>query len=148
VTAFIASRLYSRRVNGPHHSVLIVEDDRDFRDALQTLLTLHGLDVFCALDGQEALDMLHRGLGPCVILLDLMMPRMSGAQFRHAQQGDPDLQTIPVVVLSASANGRTEARAMGISDFMKKPIDLDHLLETVERYCGHPHDAVPPPVAS
>jgi CheY-like chemotaxis protein len=120
-----------------NHSVLIVEDDRDFRDALQTLLTLHGLDVFCALDGQEALDMLHRGLGPCVILLDMMMPRMSGTQFRHAQQDDPDLREIPVVVLSASATAATEAKAMGISEFMRKPVDLDHLLQTVDRHCGH-----------
>jgi CheY-like chemotaxis protein len=118
------------------HSVLIVEDDRDFRDALQTLLTVHGLDVFCALDGQEALDMLHRGLSPCVILLDMMMPRMSGSEFRHAQQEDPDLRAIPVVVLSASADGRTVARAMGISEFMKKPVDLDHLVKTVEQHCA------------
>ena len=121
---------------GHSHSVLIVEDDRDFRDALQTLLTVHGLDVFCALDGQEALDMLHRGLGPCVILLDMMMPRMSGAAFRHAQLEDPDLREIPVVVLSASAEGRIESRALGISEFMRKPVDLDHLVKTVEQHCG------------
>ena len=90
-------------VMGRHnHAVLVVEDNRDFRDALQMLLTVHGLDVFCALDGQEALDMLHRGLHPCVILLDLMMPRMAGAEFRHVQQDDPELKTIPVIMMSAS----------------------------------------------
>src|SRR6476661_290657 len=119
-----------------HHSVLIVEDDRDFRDALQTLLTLHGLDL------------LHRELGPCVILLDMMMPRMSGPAFRRAQQDDPDIREIPVVVLSASATAKTEASAMGISEFMRKPVDLDDLLSTVDRYCGHVHDAAPPPAAA
>ena len=123
------------------HAVLIVEDDPDFRDALQTLLTVHGLDVFCALDGQEALDMLHRGLRPCVILLDMMMPRMSGPEFRREQQDDPRLNAIPVVVLSASANGRAEARAMGISEFMRKPIDIDELVNTVYRHCeGEPRN--------
>jgi two-component system response regulator CpxR len=116
------------------HGVLVVEDDRDFRDALQMLLTVHGLEVFCAMDGQEALDILHRGLHPCVILLDMMMPRMSGAEFRSAQRNDPDLEAIPVVVLSASAN-RTEAQSMGISDFMTKPVDVNRLLKTVSRYC-------------
>ena len=124
------------------HGVLVVEDDRDFRDALQMLLTVHGLEVFCAMDGQEALDILHRGLHPCVILLDMMMPRMSGAEFRSAQQNDPELEAIPVVILSASAN-RTEAQSMGISEFMSKPIDVDQLVKTVSRYCrpaaeGHP----------
>jgi len=123
-----------------HHSVLIVEDDLDFRDALQTLLTMHGLDVFCALDGQEALDLLHRRLDPCVILLDMMMPRMSGMAFRQAQLEDPELKAIPVVVLSASADGRTLARTMGISEFMRKPVDMDDLLGAVERYCGHVHE--------
>ena len=116
------------------HEVLVVEYDRDFRDALQMLLTVHGLEVFCAMDGQEALDILHRGLHPCVILLDMMMPRMSGAEFRIAQQHDPELETIPVVILSASAN-REEAQSMGISEFMKKPIDVDQLVETVSRHC-------------
>ena len=116
------------------HGVLVVEDDRDFRDALQLLLTVHGLDVFCAMDGQEALDILHRGLHPCVILLDMMMPRMSGAEFRNAQQHDPDLEAIPVVVLSASAN-RQEAQSMGIAEFLKKPVDVDQLVRTVSRYC-------------
>ena len=116
------------------HGVLVVEDDRDSRDALQMFLTVHGLEVFCAMDGQEALDILHRGLHPCVILLDMMMPRMSGAEFRSAQQHDPDLKAIPVVVLSASAN-REEAQSMGISEFMRKPIDVDQLVKTVSRYC-------------
>jgi two-component system response regulator CpxR len=116
------------------HGVLVVEDDRDFRDALQMILTVHGLDVFCAMDGQEALDILHRGLHPCVILLDMMMPRMSGAEFRSAQQHDSDLATIPVVLLSASANC-AEAQSMGISEFMRKPVDVDELVAMVSRHC-------------
>jgi CheY-like chemotaxis protein len=119
------------------HGVLVVEDDRDFRDALQMILTVHGLDVFCAMDGQEALDILHRGLHPCVILLDMMMPRMSGAEFRSVQRHDPDLEAIPVVVLSASTNLK-EAQSMGISEFMSKPVDVDRLVQTVTRYCDRP----------
>ena len=122
-------------MRGHNPAVLIVEDDLDFRDALQTLLTFHGMDVVCALDGQEALDLLNRGLRPCVILLDLMMPRMAGPQFRQAQRRDPDLSEIPVVVLSASAHGKTEAKAMGIAEFMRKPIDIDELLHAVQRHC-------------
>jgi CheY-like chemotaxis protein len=125
---------------GDHnHSVLIVDDDPDLRDALQMLLTVHGNDVFCAFDGQEALDMLHRGLRPCLILLDLMMPRMPGADFRHAQQHDSQLRDIPVALLSASAHGRREAKALEISDFIPKPPDLDQVLHVVEHHCPSHH---------
>ena len=84
------------------HTVLVVEDDLDIRQALMEILDEHGFAALGARDGAEALDLLSRATElPCLILLDLMMPVMDGASFREAQRKDPRLASIPVVVLSA-----------------------------------------------
>src|SRR5262245_13335746 len=83
--------------------VLIVDDDHDIREALSQVLGDEGWVVATAADGREALDYLdaHRDALPEVILLDLMMPVMSGGEFRAEQLKDPSLAPIPVVVISA-----------------------------------------------
>jgi CheY-like chemotaxis protein len=71
-------------------SVLIVDDDLDILGALADLLESEGYHVTTVTDGQAALSYLRRGLRPCVILLDLMMPGMNGWDFR-AEQFHPEL---------------------------------------------------------
>ncbi len=115
-------------MRGHRHAVLVVEDDGDSRDALQAILTAHGLEVFCARDGQEALQMLQGGLRPCLIVLDLRMPRMTGGEFRRQQQDDPQLAAIPVAVLSGIYGLDGHAHALGIPDYMKKPVDVARLV--------------------
>ena len=78
----------------PAGNVLIVEDDPDVREMLAALLVTEGFHAVAAEDGLEALHLLrtvrHRAPQvPCLILLDLMMPRLSGNEFRRAQLGDP-----------------------------------------------------------
>ncbi len=79
------------------HRVLLVEDNEDVRTAIAMLLRVEGSGVVEASDGTEALDQLHKGPPPCLILLDLMMPKTDGWQFRKAQVHDPSLAKIPVV---------------------------------------------------
>ena len=66
---------------------------------------------------------------PGLILLDLMMPRMSGAEFRMVQKVDPQLCGVPVVLLSADGRMEEKARVLETDGAIKKPIDLDELLE-------------------
>src|SRR5919206_1695644 len=80
--------------------VLVVEDDFAIRETLRELLEDEGYRVAWAANGKEALARLHER-APRVILLDLMMPVMDGWEFRVAQQRDPALASIPVVVISA-----------------------------------------------
>jgi len=110
-----------------------VEDDADLRDMMAQFLVLEGFNPKTVSNGREALDYLHEGPRPAVILLDLMMPVMDGWEFRRQQQRDPKAAKVPVIVLSAL--DRTRAGDLGEVAFMKKPLDFDRLLELVRRYC-------------
>jgi CheY-like chemotaxis protein len=111
-------------------SVLLVEDDLDVREALAEALTMEGHVVATARDGLEALQV-ARQRPPDLILLDLMMPRMTGWEFRAAQRVDPVLSSIPVVVVSACS--RELAAELEATAYLPKPFDLDKLLALVER---------------
>ena len=113
---------------------LLDEDDFDVREALAETLRDEGYRVECAVDGGEALDYLRAGGKPGLILLDLMMPRMSGTEFRMVQKVDPQLCGVPVVLLSADGRMEEKARALETDGAIKKPIDVDELLSTVERF--------------
>ena len=88
---------------------MVVEDDRDTREVVKLILELEGISVTEASDGFEALDRLHKfraenPLLPCAIVLDIMMPRCSGTEFRRRQLEDPLISDVPVIVLSAIAD--------------------------------------------
>jgi CheY-like chemotaxis protein len=116
-----------------HCPILIVEDDADLREMMAQLLTLEGYRAETVANGRDALDYLHRGDPPDLILLDLMMPIMDGWEFRRRQREDPTLAGVPVVVLSAL--DQTRAADLGGTAFLKKPLDFDRLLELVRQHC-------------
>jgi CheY-like chemotaxis protein len=118
----------------PPFTILLVEDDFDVREALVETLREEGYRVDCAGDGEQALEYLRDGGRPALILLDLMMPRMSGSEFRMAQMVDPSLRHLPVVLLSADGRMDEKAKALEVDGAIKKPIDLDELLAVIERY--------------
>jgi CheY-like chemotaxis protein len=120
--------------------ILVIDDEISICDMLAEVLTDEGYGVVTASNGREAMNVLRQGNEPpCVILLDLMMPVMTGWEFRKEQQQDPALAAIPVVVLSAVQNIKTEATALGAAAHISKPINFATLLDTVERYCAaHP----------
>jgi CheY-like chemotaxis protein len=115
--------------------LLIVEDDFDIRDTLAQILEEEGYHVAGASNGQEALDMLGNAPPPRLILLDLMMPVMNGWQFRTEQLKDPKIASIPVVIISADAAVHEKVGSLGAVAVMKKPIQLERLLELVGQYC-------------
>ena len=117
----------------PPFNILLVEDDVDVREALVEALSDRGYTVDTAGDGLVALQVLRGGKRPGVILLDLMMPRMDGVEFRTAQRADPKLADLPVVLLSADARMEEKARAMKVQDAIRKPIDLEQLYRVIER---------------
>jgi len=122
-------------------NVLIVEDDPDVRDMLSTLLSMEGFNPVAAEDGLEALHLLravrHRAPDvPCLVLLDLKMPRLSGHEFRRAQLGDPIVASVPVAVMSGAVDLQQRAEALGAVATVPKPIDCNALLDVVRRYCA------------
>ncbi|MEK6606922.1 MAG: response regulator [Myxococcota bacterium] len=116
--------------------ILVVDDDFDIRDTLSQVLADEGYRVVCAGNGLEALDLLRAAGGerPALILLDLMMPVMSGWQLRLEQRKDPELAAIPVVVISAASNTHERAVSIDAAAYLTKPIALDRLLETIARF--------------
>jgi two-component system, cell cycle sensor histidine kinase and response regulator CckA len=120
---------FEKRASG--RSLLVVEDDADIREALDGLLSMEGFRVAGCSNGREALDWLRASPKPDIILLDLMMPVMDGWQFRVAQKDDPELATIPVLALSADSTAK--AAAIDAEAYLKKPVDYDTLIATIDR---------------
>jgi CheY-like chemotaxis protein len=116
--------------------VLVVEDDTDLRESLSQALQDHGFIVTQAGNGQQALDLLHSGVRPGVILLDLMMPVLSGWQLRDALREDPALARIPQLVISAFVDEAEQVvLALPPDDCIRKPFQLRILINAIERHC-------------
>ena len=113
-------------------SILLIDDDADLRRALRDFLMHAGFVVHMARDGQHGLNVLERIPPPDLILLDYKMPVMDGKRFLAVLRRTPDLQTLPVILLSAATREWSGAR-LEVIDVLTKPIDLDLLLDTVSR---------------
>ena len=120
----------------PH--VLLIEDDTDTREVLRLILESDGMTVTPAHDGLDALERLeevHRRdpLTPCAIVLDYMMPRFSGAQFRARQLANPDIADVPVILVSAISDLEARAEALEAFAVLQKPVDPEELTSVVRR---------------
>jgi CheY-like chemotaxis protein len=119
------------------HTILVVEDDAEIRELVAEALIAAGYDVVQAANGQEALDYLRApaAADPCVILLDLMMPVLSGPELLEIMAEDQKLATVPVIVVSAVAE---RGSAPGVKRFLRKPVSSAVLRKVVAEYCaGH-----------
>ncbi len=116
-----------------HQPIVIVDDDTDVREALGEVLAEEGYDTRLFENGRSALTYLRgggNGSGPSLILLDLMMPEMSGWQFREEQLKDERIRDIPVVVITASRYGAASIQAREV---LFKPVALGELVDAVHR---------------
>lgn len=118
-------------------TVLIVDDDPQVRHCIVLLLEEQGYRVAQAANGFEALDYLRSHDRPCLILLDLTMPKMNGWVFRAELQEDPGLSSIPVVVLSGVPDLYRETTDLNVF-YLDKPPDWPVLLSIVECYAPRP----------
>ena len=108
--------------------VLIVDDQEINRDALGITLE-DEYDVIYACNGKEALDLMHEHeTDLSIVLLDLMMPVMSGFEVLEHVQRDERLKAIPIIVLTAEKSAELEALQMGAADFITKPFDMPEII--------------------
>jgi CheY-like chemotaxis protein len=115
-------------------SVLIVEDDPDIREVLEEMLDAGGHRVVTATNGAEGLAALQHVSAPAVILLDLMMPVMSGFAFLEELARRTDRHGDRVLLISANETVERAASLPGVVGYVKKPFDLDEVLSLVERH--------------
>lgn len=119
----------------PHrHSVLLVEDDLDSREALKEYLRLEGFRVAAADDGESALGTLRGGFVPCVILLDMNIPRVDGEGLQRERRRQPMLAKVPVIVVSG--NDRVSAPEYEVAGAFVKPLDLPALRRAIDDACA------------
>ena len=106
------------------HPILVVEDDPDLLLMLATALELDGQRVVTAANGRDAVHLaqLHH---PSLIVLDLMLPIMSGEAFRQAQLADDAIKSIPVLVVSARHDAEAVAERMHAAGCLTKPVNLE-----------------------
>ena len=117
------------------HRVLVVEDDLEIRESLMEILEDHGYEPLGAENGLEALDKLRTSEPrPCLILLDLMLPKMDGRAFRQEQLRTPQFANIPVVVVSAFRDVAETALELK-AEFLRKPFKPAELVQVAQRYC-------------
>lgn len=130
-------------------TVLVVDDDRDLREALCSALGDSGFSAIGCGDGRQALEYLKSGEAkPALILLDWMMPVMSGGEFLEAQAKDPEISEIPVVVISAHVKADLFGVSLGIQTLLRKPFPLGELIGEVEKYASRADQRSPSPSPS
>jgi CheY-like chemotaxis protein len=111
-------------------TVLVVDDDVEIRETLAGVLVEEGYDVAKAVNGREALDQIHEGLRPTVIVLDMMMPVMDGWDFLEERAKDEAIKHVPVVIISATPE---DLQPPGVCAFVRKPMRLNDLLAVIAR---------------
>ena len=113
------------------HKILVIDDDCQIRDTLATVLSLFSYDVVTAMDGQAGLEKLKSDHSFDLILLDLMMPNMTGFEFREKQLEIEALRFIPTIVMSSLPEVKEIAKKMQTKSFLNKPLDLDSLIMAI-----------------
>ena len=114
----------------PHEGcVLVVDDEEDIRETLREVVEMIGCSAVLAANGQEAMALLTQ-YHPCLIILDLTMPVMSGEQFIAAMRKEPTLADLPIVISTSAP-----ARAPAGLPVIPKPVDIDKLWHLIRATC-------------
>jgi CheY-like chemotaxis protein len=117
------------------HTILVIDDDDDVRSTIVETLEDEGFSAVGSSGGVTALALLARSESkPAVILLDLMMPFMTGSEFRAAQLQDPAIAKIPVMLLTADSRAEASAIELGASACLRKPVTIKALIDAVARF--------------
>jgi PleD family two-component response regulator len=114
-------------------SILLVDDSTTNIVLLEAILAKKGYRIETAMNGKEALDSISKRI-PDLILLDLLMPKISGFDFLEQLRKNESTKNTPVIVVSALSDDLNISKIMGMGaiDFIKKPIDIQYLVDRVD----------------
>jgi CheY-like chemotaxis protein len=121
-------------------TILVVDDEPLIALALEAALEDAGYNVMTAANGRHALERLAEAAAD-LVLLDMMMPVMSGPALLKAMAADPGLQDIPVIVLSSLPEPTIRAQADGAAEILRKPYTADEVLDAITRVLGEQRQA-------
>jgi len=125
-----SARPISARERRP--AVLVVEDDQDVAACINDVVEERGYRAICVANGREALSVLEEER-PSLMLVDLFMPIMSGAEFLKVIKGSPELSEIPRVIVTAANDPMISVKED--VTVLYKPVDLDALGRLLQKYC-------------
>ena len=115
--------------------VLIVDDDSNVRETLARMLQMSGFSVIQVGNGSGGMEALRDQPGVAMVLLDLNMSPMDGRAFRRLQLADPQLASIPTVVLTGAPLVDVDDAILQADDYLLKPVGREHLVSVVSAYC-------------
>jgi len=118
--------------------ILVVDDDDDLRDALVETIADRGYSVAGANGGRQALDYLRDHPVPRLILADMTMPGMDGAELVAELNKDARLAATPIVLITARPGAAAELGELHVSGFLEKPFKVEALFELLARTLGDP----------
>jgi DNA-binding response OmpR family regulator len=116
------------------HKILIVDDEPEIVDMLQTILDMRGYETVGAYNGTDGL-LITRVDSPDLIILDMMLPDIEGVEVCRIVRADPSTANVPVVILSART-AQTEVErglAAGANAYMTKPVNLPRLFDEIKK---------------
>ncbi|MBN1492902.1 MAG: response regulator [Candidatus Omnitrophica bacterium] len=115
--------------------ILVIDDDTKVIEKLRMQLVIHDFEVFCASNGLEGIEKV-RAIKPDLILLDLLMPKMDGLKAARLIKFDERFKDIPIFAIThlSRLNSEQQAYEVGIDEFFTKPIDIEKVTATIEKY--------------
>ncbi|MGJ3240632.1 MAG: response regulator [Anaerolineae bacterium] len=121
------------------HTILVIDDDPALQRLVIALLQRAGLETLSAIDAHQAKEHLQRDPLPDLILLDLMLPEISGIQFLKQIRADERYNDVPVIILSALADPEQirEGLESGADRYLTKPYLANNLIKTVREILQH-----------
>jgi DNA-binding response OmpR family regulator len=124
-------------MNQPKKRILIIDDDEDILDLIKVTLKLNNFECATALSAPEGLEKAKK-VKPHLILLDLLLPQVSGIEFLQELKNDPELAGIPVVALTSLIDEETAQKVMnsGAVGYLSKACNAKELLSMVKEYAG------------
>jgi CheY-like chemotaxis protein len=113
--------------------ILVCDDEQEILDITQLILEDSGYEVTALINSNEVISYIEKQQ-PDILLIDLWMPGMSGDQVIAQLRTNANITNLPIIVISASKDGRQVAFAAGADDFLEKPYDIDALLSIVDKH--------------
>jgi DNA-binding response OmpR family regulator len=123
--------------------ILVIDDDQPILGMMRNILKEYGFEPATAATAREALE-LARDEAPDLVLVDLSMPTMSGAELIREFRLQNGLAAVPILVLSGHAHLASEAEQLDADGWIQKPFDLQHLIRTIEAHLTSSTDRVSP----